>query len=105
MAKWIVRETQHLLIAIGRRSNPRSRRVFANLRLIYIFLLVLSRAAFRSCSRFPLVFSLSELLSGRVWEAQLRFCVSACLTLKMCISIFFQIQFDSILVYEITVFF
>ena len=36
-------ETQILLIAVGRRSNPRPSRIFATSRLISIFLL---RAAF-----------------------------------------------------------
>ena len=37
MAAWLVCETQIFLIAVGRRSNPRRSRSFANSRLILIF--------------------------------------------------------------------
>ena len=46
MAEWLVRETQILLIAVGRRSNPRPSRISANSRLIFNFFIVLSTAAF-----------------------------------------------------------
>ena len=45
-AEWLVRETQNLLIAAGRRSNPRPSRIFANSMLILIFLVALSTDAF-----------------------------------------------------------
>ena len=57
-----MRETQNLLIAVGRRSYLRPSRVFANSRLISVFLL-----------------NFLELLLGRVLtsvcDAQLRLCV------------------------------
>ena len=40
MAEWLVRETQNLVIALGRRSNPRTSRIFANSRSISIFFLL-----------------------------------------------------------------
>ena len=60
MAEWIVRETQILQIAVGRRSNPRLGRIFINSRLISIFI-ALSRAA--SCRAL-----------GSVCEAKLCLC-------------------------------
>ena len=35
-----MRETQNVLIAVGRRSNPRPSRIFANSKLISIFFLL-----------------------------------------------------------------
>ena len=47
MAEWLDREFQNLLIAVGRTSSPRSSRIFANLRLVSVFIvIVLFRAAF-----------------------------------------------------------
>ena len=45
MAEWLEHETQNLLIAVGRRSNPRPSRSFANSKVISIFIAI-SRAAF-----------------------------------------------------------
>ena len=39
MVEWLVRDTQNLLIAVGRRSNPRLSRIFANSKFFSIFLL------------------------------------------------------------------
>ena len=44
MAEWLVRKTHYLLIAVSRRSNPRPSLIFANSRLISIFLIALSKA-------------------------------------------------------------
>ena len=46
MAGWFVRETENRLIAVGRRSNPRPSRVFANSRLISNFSFAFSSADF-----------------------------------------------------------
>ena len=45
MAEWLVRETQNLLIAVGRISNPRHSLIFANSSLISVF----SYCTFKSC--------------------------------------------------------
>ena len=37
MAEWLVRETQNLLTAVGRRSNPRPSRICANSRFVSMF--------------------------------------------------------------------
>ena len=37
MAECLVRETQNLLITVGRRSNPRPSRICANSRVVSIF--------------------------------------------------------------------
>ena len=37
MAGWFVRETENLLIAVGRRSNPRPSWIFVSSRLISSF--------------------------------------------------------------------
>ena len=52
MAEWLVCETQNLLIAVGRRSNPIPSQIFANSRLIPIFLVELFRAALRLLASF-----------------------------------------------------
>ena len=39
MAEWLERETENLLIAVGRRSNSRPSRIFDNSRLLFFFLL------------------------------------------------------------------
>ena len=44
MAEWLERETENLLIAVGRRSNSRPSRIFDNSRLLSFFLIALSRA-------------------------------------------------------------
>ena len=50
MAEWLVRQTQNLLIAVGRISNPRPSLIFANSSLISVFFLIaLFRAVFLSC--------------------------------------------------------
>ena len=46
VAEWLVRETQHHLIAVGRRSDPRRSRNFANSRPFFFFFLLYFKAAF-----------------------------------------------------------
>ena len=51
-AEWKVRETQNLLIAEGRRSNPTRSRAFANSRFISTFFSIsLDKTAFWSSFR------------------------------------------------------
>ena len=40
MAEWLERETENLLIAVGRRSNSRPSRIFDNSRLLFFFFLL-----------------------------------------------------------------
>ena len=60
MAEWLVRETQHHLIAVGRRSDRRRSRIFANSRPFSFFSYCTLKLLFVVCS---LVFAMRRFAS------------------------------------------